>query len=138
MQAHTEHGSIGRTMQAGRFELTRRFMTEQPDHLHINFQQAFNRADLDAIVALYEPGAVLVSGDGPAQGRDAIREVYRRVLAMRPTILVQTLAVNRAGDLAMLHGKWILDGTAPDGGPIRREVGIQRSLACSRMAAGYS
>src|SRR5262249_4587472 len=98
-----------------------RFMTESPEQLHIRFQDAFNRHDLDSIVALYEPGAVLAGLDGPAQGTDAIREAYRGFLAMRPTIHLQTLGVNRAGDLAMLHGRWILHGTGPDGVQICRE-----------------
>jgi hypothetical protein len=34
----------------------------------------------------------------PVQGTDAIREAYRDSLAMHPTIDVQTLGVNRAGD----------------------------------------
>ena len=55
------------------------------------------------------------------QGTDAIREAYRDSLVIRPTIDVQTLGVNRAGDLAMLHGKWILHATGPDGGQIHRE-----------------
>ena len=92
-----------------------------PEQLHIDFQNAFNRHDLDSIVALYEPGAVLASVGGDVQGTDAIREAYRGFLDMRPTIDLQTLGVNRAGDLAMLHGKWILHGTGPDGGQIRRE-----------------
>jgi ketosteroid isomerase-like protein len=97
------------------------FMTESPEQLHIRFQDAFNRHDLDSIVALYEPGAVLARFGGPVRGTDAIRQAYRDALAMRPTIDVQTLGVNRAGDLAMLHGKWILDGTGPDGVQIHRE-----------------
>jgi ketosteroid isomerase-like protein len=96
-------------------------MTDVPEQLHINFQDAFNRHDLDSIVALYEPGAVLASVGGPVQGTDAIREAYRGVLAMRPTIELRTLGVNRARDLAMLHGKWILRGTGPDGDQICRE-----------------
>ena len=96
-------------------------MTESPEQLHSSFQDAFNRHDLDSIVALYEPGAVLARSDGPVQGTDAIREAYRGSLALRPTIHVQTLAVNRAGDLAMLHGKWVLHGTGPDGSQIRIE-----------------
>jgi taurine dehydrogenase small subunit len=96
-------------------------MSESPERLHSSFQDAFNRHDLDSIVALYEPDAVLASVDGPVQGTDAIREAYRGFFAMRPTIEVQTLGVNRAGDLAMLHGKWILQGTGPDGGQIRRQ-----------------
>jgi ketosteroid isomerase-like protein len=97
-------------------------MTESPEQLHVAFQNAFNRHDLDSIVALYESGAVLAaSPDGPVQGTEAIREAYRGILAMRPTIDLQTLAVNRAGDLAMLHGKWIWYGTKPDGSQFRRE-----------------
>jgi ketosteroid isomerase-like protein len=96
-------------------------LTESPEQLHSSFQDAFNRHDLDSIVELYEPGAVLAGFDRPVRGIDAIREAYRGFFAMRPTIEVQTLGVNRVGDLAMLHGKWILLGTGPDGGQIRRE-----------------
>ena len=96
-------------------------MADSPQQLHSSFQDAFNRHDLNAIVALYEPGAILVRFDGAVQGTDAIREAYRGLLTMRPTIDLRTLAVNRAGDLAMLHGKWILHGTGPDGSQIRNE-----------------
>ena len=96
-------------------------MTESPEQLHRAFQDAFNRHDLESIVALYEPGAVLASVDGPVQGTDAIRERYRGALAMRPSIAVQTLSVNLAGNLAMLHGKWILHETGPNGSQVRRE-----------------
>ena len=96
-------------------------MTESPEELHIKFQNAFNRHDLDSILALYEPDAVLVSGGGPVQGRAAIREVYRGILAVRPTLELQTLGATRAGDLAMLHGKWILHESGNDGSQIRRE-----------------
>ncbi len=96
-------------------------MTKSPEQLHRSFQDAFNRNDLDSIVELYEPGAVLARFGGPVQGRDAIREAYRAILAMRPTIDVQTLGVNCAGDIAMMHGKWVLHQTGPDGVQIRRE-----------------
>ena len=96
-------------------------MNESPEELHIKFQQAFNSHDLDSILALYEPGAVLLSGGGPAQGRAAIREVYRGILAMHPTLELRTLGVTRAGDLAMLHGKWTLFETGSGGSQIHRE-----------------
>ena len=96
-------------------------MTEPPEQLHVRFQDAFNRHDLDSMVALYEPGAVLALMGGPAQGTVAIREAYRGYFAMLPTIDLRTLGVNRAGDLAMLHGKWILAATGPDGGQIHME-----------------
>ena len=96
-------------------------MMRPPEQLHRAFQDAFNRHDLESLVALYEPGAVLAGVDGPTQGTDAIRERYRRTLATHPAIEVQTLGVNVVGDLAMLHGKWILKAIGPDGTQIRRE-----------------
>jgi uncharacterized protein (TIGR02246 family) len=96
-------------------------MTESPERLHSRFQDAFNRHDLPSIVALYEPDAVLARVDGPVQGTAGIREAYRDALAMRPAIELHTLGVNRAGDLAMLHGKWILRATGADGRQIHSE-----------------
>lgn len=83
-------------------------MSESPEQLHFSFRDAFNRYDVDAIVALYEPGAVLVTADGPVVGHDAIGAAYLRFLATRPTIDLETLGVNRAGELAMLHGRWVV------------------------------
>jgi ketosteroid isomerase-like protein len=73
-------------------------MIGSPEHLYVLFEQAFNRHDLEAIVALYEPGAVLVTVNGPAQGSAAIREAYRVFLASHPTIELQTLGVTSLGE----------------------------------------
>jgi uncharacterized protein (TIGR02246 family) len=86
-------------------------MAASPEQLHTEFQDAFNRHDLDAIVALYEPDAILARSDGTVQGADAIREAYRRTFAVHPAITVKTLSVHRRGDLAMMHGKWSLRAT---------------------------
>jgi uncharacterized protein (TIGR02246 family) len=96
-------------------------MTPSPEQLHIKFQAAFNRQDLDSILALYEPDAVLVSGGGPVRGLAQIREVYVAALAARPTLELLTLGVTRAGDLAMLHGKWTLHEHGTEGSDVRRE-----------------
>jgi uncharacterized protein (TIGR02246 family) len=96
-------------------------MIESPQQLHRAFQDAFNRHDLESIAALYEPDAVLAAADAPIRGRDAIREHYRDVLARRPSLELQTLQVHRAGNLAMLHGAWIVRETRADGATIQRE-----------------
>ena len=96
-------------------------MTEAPEQLHKKFQDAFNRHDLEAIVALYEPAAVLAGRDATLRGTDAIRAAYRRFLEPGISIEVETLCVNRVDELAMLQGKWIVRGTASDGQPITRE-----------------
>jgi uncharacterized protein (TIGR02246 family) len=87
-------------------------MSESPEQMYVSFERAFNRHDVEAIVALYEPDAVLVTVHGPVQGTDAIRQSYRPILAARPTIHLQMLAVHRAGELALLQGGWIVHSEA--------------------------
>jgi uncharacterized protein (TIGR02246 family) len=97
-------------------------MAPGPEEIHRRFEEAFNRHDLEAVIALYEPHAVLLTNDGPAHGLEAIREAYRRSFAVCPTIAVRTLAAVQSEDgLALLHGKWSLDGNGPDGAEIHTE-----------------
>jgi uncharacterized protein (TIGR02246 family) len=92
-----------------------------PEHLHALFQSAFNRQDIDAIVALYEPAAVLVRAGTLARGTDAIRAAYRAVLAQPPRIEVQTISVICTGNLAVLRGTWVWRGVASDGKAVHSE-----------------
>ena len=96
-------------------------MSQRPEDLHVVFQNAFNRHDLDAIAALYEPDAVFVTGQGPVRGREAIRDAYREILASKPTIETHTLGTTRGGDLCLLHGKWTVRRTGPDGNEVSAE-----------------
>ena len=50
----------------------------EPESLHRAFQDAFNRHDLESIMGLYEPDAVLVRADlwRVAQDRGRRHEVY--------------------------------------------------------------
>jgi ketosteroid isomerase-like protein len=113
-------------------------MIESPEQLHRAFQDAFNRQDLESIVALYEPGAVLASLNQPAQGTDAIRERYRGVLATHPSIDVRTLSVDVAGNLAMLHGNGSCSRPARTVANCAGRVGMPKSRASSRMGGGCS
>lgn len=86
-----------------------------PERLHADFQDAFNRHDLEAVLLLYEPDAVLVRPDGVAEGALAIREAYRAVFAFHPRLTLETVRVHRSGDLAVLYGRWSWVGVRPDG-----------------------
>ena len=95
-------------------------MTHDPTKLadiHPIFEAAFNAGDLDALVDLYEPGAVLITSPGQsASGKDQIRAALEAFLAARPTMRVQTTAVVETADgLGLTCGKWSLKGTGPDG-----------------------
>ena len=105
-------------------------MTDSPEQLHRAFQRAFNRHDLESLVALYEPDAILASGSGLVQGTAVIRDWYRGALAKGPVIDLQTLSVILAGELAVLHGRWSLREPGPDGGQVRREGRSAETARC--------
>ena len=79
----------------------------KPQDVHTLFLDAFNRADVEALVALYEPNALLVTGQGPALGHDAIGEAYRHILAddARMELTTETVLESTEG-FAVLHASW--------------------------------
>ena len=96
-------------------------MTERgPAEAHALFQKAFNAGDLQGLVALYEPDAILIPqpGSEPVQGIQAIRSTLEGFLALRGKIELETKHVVRYGDIALLRGAWRLRGTGPDGKPV--------------------
>jgi len=88
-----------------------------PEDVDRLFDEHLNAGDLDALVALYEPGATLIPAPGEsATGPDAIRQAFVGFLAMKPKIRMNVVQVLRAGDdLAMLFNDWTMSGTGPDG-----------------------
>lgn len=91
--------------------------------VHPRFAKAFSGGDLEGLVAMYEPNALLSPEPGRVvTGTDAIREAYRAFLAIKPTIEVETLGAFESGEgIAMLHGRWVLTATLPDGSAMRNE-----------------
>ena len=89
------------------------------DHL---FAEHVNAGDLDALLALYEPGCSLVQSDGGvAKGHAAIREVMQRLIAMRPAMRTEvTKVVQTDDDLAVVYNDWSLTAKRPDGTPVER------------------
>jgi uncharacterized protein (TIGR02246 family) len=90
-----------------------------PEEVEKLFVQAFSACDLEAMVALYEPDAVL--SPQPNQivtGREAIREALRGFLSLCGEFRSEVKSVAQAGDLALVRSEWSLVGTAPGGCPI--------------------
>ncbi len=88
----------------------------KPEEIHGLFADALNSGDIDALMALYEPGASLVPQPGQlATGTQAIRQALSAFLAMKPTISVATRKIVQAGDVALLYSRWTLRGSRPDG-----------------------
>jgi len=86
------------------------------------FAEHVNAGDLEALLALYEPGCSLVQADGGvATGHAAIREVLGRLVAMRPAIRTEIVKVVRTGDdLAVVYNDWSMTAKRADGTPIER------------------
>jgi uncharacterized protein (TIGR02246 family) len=93
-------------------------VTGNPVELDRLFEQFLNAGNIDALVALYEPGAALMPSPGKVVvGAAAIREALAGFLAARPTITTSGRLVAQTGDLAMLANRWTLALTGPDGKP---------------------
>ena len=61
--------------------------TASPEEVVQAFYRAFNNGDIDTIVTLYEPRAILVAQPGQlVEGLAALREALREFLAMKPTL----------------------------------------------------
>lgn len=90
-----------------------------PEDAHRLFVNAFNAGDVEALLALYEPDAVLCNAAGEIKaGLPAIRQAYQAFLASKPKITLQTKYAIRLGDLALLRSLWTVTGTDPSGRPL--------------------
>lgn len=96
---------------------------------------AINAGDIEAALAMYEPGATFVAEPGkPVTGTAAIREVIAGFLSMKPTMTIEVPIVVEAGDTALMHSRWTLKGTGPDGSPV--EMDMQGTEVVRRQANG--
>ena len=95
---------------------------QDPEELGRLFLQRANAGDIDGVVALYEPEAVLASpAGGVAVGTEAIRRAYQQLLAGRPRVAGDVGPALRCGDLALTSTRFQGGATAeiarrqPDG-----------------------
>jgi len=74
----------------------------EPEDLDRLFLERANAGDVDGVVDLYEPDAVLAFPPGRlVAGRQAIREVYADLLAGRPQLTGAIRPAIRNGDIAI-------------------------------------
>jgi uncharacterized protein (TIGR02246 family) len=93
-----------------------------PEQVIERFSRHLNGGDLDALVALYEPGAAFVPQPGTViQGLEAIRDALQGFLALNPTLTGEIQAVVETDGIALVANRWRLDGTTSEG--TRVEIG---------------
>ena len=89
-----------------------------PEDLNRIFGDALNAGDLDALTALYEPGAALrPMPDQTVHGHAAIRSALAGFLGMKPTMTLMSKPLGEAGGIALTTSRWTLTGTGQDGKP---------------------
>src|SRR4051812_16612674 len=107
---------------------------DSPEEVDRAFAAAFNAHDLDALVALYEPDAVLVPQAGQrATGHDEIRQALTGFLAGFQTIDLATRGVVRQGDIALVYSEFTLHGSDANGQPTTlqgRGTEVMRRHSC--------
>jgi uncharacterized protein (TIGR02246 family) len=90
-----------------------------PEECDELFARHLNAGDLDGLVNLYEPRAVLVQQDRSVAAGTAVREGLAGFVAMKPRITMNVIQVVRVGDdLAALYNDWSLTATGPDGASV--------------------
>ncbi|MFF6789811.1 ketosteroid isomerase-like protein [Streptomyces filamentosus] len=92
----------------------------RPEDVPAALAARFNGGDPAALAELYEEGALLAAGPGgaPLTG-PALHAANARLQALGLPIEVRPRHVYATGDLALLLVDWLIEGTAPDGGPVR-------------------
>lgn len=83
------------------------------------FFEAFNRHDLDAVVAFYAPDAVLESSDfaAPRHGREGARRTYAELFDALPSVRdeVKSIVVDGESVAVEFESRWDARGDAPAG-----------------------
>jgi uncharacterized protein (TIGR02246 family) len=92
--------------------------------------------DMDAILATYEPNAVMATQPGTtATGTEALRGAFQYFLALSPKITVTNSEILQTGDLALHSYTWKMSGKDPDGSPVEQaglSVNVLRKQADGR------
>jgi ketosteroid isomerase-like protein len=94
--------------------------TDTPAGTVERFSELLGEGRVDALLELYDDGAAFVPEPGrTVSGRDEIRGELEQLVAMEPRMSGSVEQVLQAGDTALVAYRWRLEGTAPDGTPIR-------------------
>ena len=94
--------------------------TSTPEEVMHAFFRAFNKGDFEAVMAVYEPGAVMVAQPGHVtEGNAGLRAAVNAFLSMKATLTLEKYKLVTASELALAVIQWNLKGTGLDGKPVQ-------------------
>ncbi len=78
--------------------------------------EAINNGDVEAVIALYEPGAVFLTQSGDLRsGTDAIRQQMAPFADMKPDFKINVDKVVSSGDIALMYNTWSMSNSQLSG-----------------------
>ena len=90
-----------------------------PEEMNPAFAAAVNSGDVENLLALYEPDALLAPRPGErARGADEMRVALEGLLALGGTMESRNVYCMQVEDIALLQGEWRLVATLPDATPL--------------------
>lgn len=79
----------------------------RPSEINAAFGDGYNRRDVDALLALYEPDGAVVEIDGTVSlGTEAIRDHLQRLVELGGTMTSNNLTAVIAGEIALVTAAW--------------------------------
>ena len=106
-----------------------------PKNLNEHYNELFRARDLEGLVGLYEPSAVLCPAPGhQLVGHAQIREQMAALLTLQGELAATQLSCVQHENLALLHAKWRFTGTDGSGNAI--DIGGHSSKLARRGADG--
>jgi len=87
--------------------------------------EAIGNGDLEAAIAMYEPGAAVPDGQGEVRSgtSEALGRNMASFIASKPDLKVEVEKVIRAGDIALVYSSWSMTNPDPASG---RTVAVAR------------
>jgi ketosteroid isomerase-like protein len=107
------------------------------EETHRLLEDAFNRGDVDALLELYEDGAVFLAQPGapPARGTVGVREALGAFVGMKGTFNIEQTDLVSGDDVAIIYSRWTLKGASDaEGNPI--ELAGQTTDVVRRQPGG--
>jgi len=108
-----------------------RELATKPEDLNRLFLERANAGDVEGVVALYEPDAVLVVQGGQViTGTQALRQMYMQLFSTEPTFAGENRAAIRNGDLALTSTQFTTHSLDSDGKPVMMKSATTEVARC--------